>query len=189
MDRRTYSHPSPLLKRAIEVGALVMCLVMLIGALTMMALPLLGAPSGFLLAGPLLILLAAPVLMLTAYAPAVTLDAHGITLHPAIWQDRHIPWETVAAVKVYPLLPSPDEESVRRHLIGVRSYKPAQGIMLVVPSLPAQYRIVGYLAGVGGKPAVVLTNRAHRDFDHLVEDVLNLTNSTIHDPELYYASD
>jgi hypothetical protein len=54
--------------------------------------------------------------------------------------------------------------------------------------LPVQYRIVGFFAGVRSQPAVALTNRAHADYDKLVEIVLSNTDPAIHDADLYAES-
>jgi hypothetical protein len=43
--------------------------------------------------------------------------------------------------------------------------------MLVIPSLPAPYRIAGFLAGEGAKPVIALTTRTHSDYDALVEAI------------------
>lgn len=186
MTPRTHRHPNPLLNRIIETGALVITLVMLAGALLILVLPFMGAPRGLLLAPVLIALLAAPVLMLTAYAPEVTVDEAGITLHPVVWKDRHIRWEEIEAVRLYPLLPTSDQEVTRRYFVGQRNYRPAEGILLVIPSLPLQYRIVDFFAGdrARPRPAIALTNRAHAAYDDLYEIVLRMTDPAIHDETL-----
>jgi hypothetical protein len=87
-------------------------------------------------------------------------------------------------VKVYPLLPSADAETTRRLTVGRIKYRPAAGIMLVIPGLPPQYRIAGFFAGERAAPIIALTNRAHADYERLVEAVLTFTDSRIHDPAL-----
>lgn len=185
-----YTHPHPMLNRVIQYGALVVAILMVASAPLQIALTLLGAPGGlFILSAIFTVLLAAPVLMLTAYAPAVTVDKSGLTLHPAVWKERFIAWDAVQAVKVYPLLPTQDQEITRRFTVGRRNYRPADGIMLVIPGLPPQYRIAGFFVGERSRPIVVLTNRAHRDYDRLLRQILEYTNSSVHDDALFTSSD
>lgn len=185
MKPRKHTHPRPWLNRAVQYGALVVVALMVASAPLQVLLTLAGAPDGFVLAALLTVLLAAPVLMLTAYTPAVSVDDDGITLHPVIWRDRFVAWDAIQAVKVYPLLPTPDMEAVRRIAVGRRKYRPAEGIMLVVPGLPPQYRIAGFFAGERAAPIVVLTNRAHTDYGRLLETVLDRTAPDIHGESLY----
>ena len=190
MQTHTFRHPNPVLKRLVEVGALVVCVALVLSAgLLLLIPPLVGAPSGFLLASPLTLLLAIPVLMLTVDAPAVTVSNKGLSLHPVVWKDRFVPWDEVVSVDVYPLLPHADTEITRRYAIGKRRYRPAQGIMLLIPSLPLPYRIAGFLAGTGARPIIALTNRAHVDYDHLLEIVLQMTDPALHNPDLYDFND
>jgi hypothetical protein len=185
MKPTTHHHPQPRLNRAIQYGALIVTALMLISAPLQVLLTILGAPGGlFVFSAFFTVLLAAPVLMLTAYAPAVTVDEGGITLRPVVWAERFVPWEAIRAVKVYPLLPIADAEVTRRYAVGKRRYQAARGIMLVIPGLPPQYRIAGFLAGERAAPVIALTNRAHTDYDQLVETVLHRTDPGIHDAEL-----
>jgi len=185
MKPRTHNHPNMLLKRAIEYGAIGIVIVMLLSALGLLLLPAISsAPGGFAFAAVLVLLLMPAVLMLTAYAPPVSVDKDAITLHPMIWQDRRVPWSDVSEVGVYPLLPREDTEIPRKYVVGTRNYKPAAGILLVIPSLPWQYRIVGFFAGVQSRPAIALTNRAHVDYEHLLQAVLQQTDAAIHAEDL-----
>lgn len=188
MEQTTHHHPRPKLDRLIQWGAVVVTAVIVVGVLGQIALALL-APSaalrGLALFGALLTgLLAFPILMLTAVAPTISVDATGFTLRPVVWQARRIPWDAVRAVKPYPLLPIEDAEITRRYAVGKRNYRPASGIMLVIPGLPPQYRIAGFLAGERAAPVVALTNRAHTDYDRLVRAVLTYTDAHTHDAEL-----
>jgi hypothetical protein len=119
----------------------------------------------------------------------VTVSNEGLTLHPVVWKDRFVRWDEIASIAVYPLLPAADTEVTRRYAVGKRRYRPAQGIMLVIPSLPPPYRIAGFFAGTGAKPIIALTNRAHVDYDHLLEIVLQMTDPALHDPDLYDSAD
>lgn len=171
------------MNRAIQYGAGFVAGLMVLTAPAQIMLTLTGAPQGFILSAFFTVLLATPVLMLTAYAPAVRVDETGITLLPAIWKTQIIPWKRITAVKVYPLLPTPDSEVTRRAAFGQR-YRPADGIMLIIPGLPPQYRIAGFFAGERAAPVIALTNRAHADYDDLVEKVLAATDPAHHDPAL-----
>ncbi|MFW5692514.1 MAG: PH domain-containing protein, partial [Chloroflexota bacterium] len=180
-------HPKPWVDRVSQVVALAATLVLVVCAPLLMLLPLAGAPGGFVLIGLLALLLALPLIMRTAVAPAVTVDADGLTLRPMFWRDQRLPWSAVQAVRVFPLLPSEDAEVTRRIAVGRRNYRPAAGLMLVIPTLPPQYRIAGLLAGERGRPVVALTNRAHQDYDQLARAVLTYTDASAHDPELIQA--
>lgn len=185
MTSRFYPHPKAGFNRIIQYGAMGVVIIMLISAPLQILLTLLGAPGGaFVMSAILTILLAAPVLMVTAVAPAVTVSEEGLTLHPTIWKERLIAWEDITAVKVFPLLPSEDVEVNRRIMVGRLKYKPAAGIMLVIPSLPWQYRIAGFFAGERAAPVIALTNRAHSDYEELRQQVLELTNPELHDNDL-----
>ncbi len=164
----THTHPSPGKDRLTQYGAVGLALLMLLCVPALLLLTLLGAPGGFfVLAAMVIVLLTPPVLMVTAVTPAVTVGDDGVTLQPLIWRDRHIPWDAVTAVKVYPLLPPESSEVNRRNFVGRRNYTVSEGIMLIVPSLPLQYRIVGFFAGEPGRGVVALTNRTHTDYNPL----------------------
>ncbi len=189
MKPTRFPHPNPALNRAVEIGALGVTVIMATTAPLQVLLTLLGAPGGlFVLSAFFTLVLAAPVLMLTAYAPEVTVSDEGLTIHPVVWKDRFIQWSDITAVKVYPLMPHEDAETVRRAAVGRNNYVPANGIMLVVPGLPLQYRIAGFLAGERAKPVIALTNRAHVDYAKLVRVVLSNTRGTIQDDELRASS-
>ncbi|MEQ8677732.1 MAG: hypothetical protein RLP44_04020 [Aggregatilineales bacterium] len=184
MKPQTFNHPKPTLSRIIQYGALAAAGILLIAALLQILIALTDSPDGFILIAFVTALLALPLLMLTAVAPAVTVNDAGLTIHTPIWKDRHIAWSEISAVKVYPLLPAEDAEVTRKFTVGQIKYRTAQGIMLVIPALPVQYRIAGFLAGERAKPIIALTNRAHADYETLVKLILSQTDSAIHDAEL-----
>lgn len=185
MKAVTHTHPRPRLDWLVQVGALVVTGVMVTSAPLQVLLTLAGAPGGlFVLSAFFTVLLAAPVLMQTAVAPAVTVADAGLTLRPVVWKARFIPWDAVRAVKIYPLLPTVDSESLRRLVVGKNSYRAVEGIMLVIPGLPAQYRIAGFFAGERAAPVIALTSRAHTNYDQLVRVVLAQTDAARHDPAL-----
>ena len=43
--------------------------------------------------------------------------------------------------------------------------------MLIIPSLPLQYRFTGLFAGEGFTGVIALTNRSHTDYDALIKQV------------------
>ena len=181
-----HHHPKPQLNRLIHYGAAgIVILLVLTVPLQIILNFLIGAQGGFIISALVTLLLAAPVLMLTTIAPAVTVQHDGLTLHPIIWKERFIPWEAITAVKVFPLLPGREAEVNRRWMVGKKNYRPADGIMLVIPSLPVQYRITGFFAGAASQPVIAITNRAHTDYDTLVKAILTHTDEAIHDTELF----
>lgn len=169
-----HQHPKPFINRMAQAIMLFSAVAILFAVFGSIILVLLvGAPEAFLLIGFVVALMIFPLLMQTAVAPAVTIQPEGLTIHPFYWKDQTIPWDEIAAVKVYPLLPSKDEEITRKYAVGKKNYRIAEGIMLIIPSLPPQYRIAGFFAGEHAKPVIALTNRAHTDYDELVKSVLN----------------
>ena len=168
MIKSTHTHPNPLLDRATQYGALTLAVIMLLSVPLQVLLTVLGAPGGLFVITALIVLALTPtVLMLTATTPAVTLQADGIWLEPHIWRRRFVPWEQVTALKVYPLIPKENEEVQRRTFVGRKNYTPTAGVMLVIPSLPLQYRIAAFFAGENGKGIVALTSRTHTEYAKL----------------------
>ncbi|MFZ4827651.1 MAG: hypothetical protein ACOYLB_09850 [Phototrophicaceae bacterium] len=163
-----FQHPQPRLNQFIQWGAMLLWWVMVLSVPLQVMLGLLIAYGGLLFITALTTLLLAPtVLLLTLATPPVQITPEGITLLPRVWQPQTIAWEQVSAFQVYPLLPQADQEVNRRHLVGRKNYRPAEGVMLIVPSLPLPYRILGFFVGSGDKGAVAFTNRTHTDYDGL----------------------
>jgi hypothetical protein len=184
MKTQTFTHPNTWIDRISQWVALIGA-VILVAALPLMAVIVaLGAPGGFLLVGLVALILSTPLIMRTAVTPAVSLDDDGLTLHPLFWRTQTIPWDAIQAVQTFPLLPSEDAEVTRKVAVGRRNYRPAAGLMLVIPSLPPAYRIAGFFAGVGGQPVIALTNRAHTDYEQLIRLILEKTDPDIHDDDL-----
>jgi hypothetical protein len=170
----THSHPNPTTDRIAQVGGLVLAIVMVAAGLGQIALAFVGLPL-FLLSGIITLLLIAPVMLLTSATPAVTVAPEGITIQPRVWRDRFVRWEQVRAVKPYPLLPPKDVETGRRTFVGKRRYRPAEGIMLVIPALPFVYRFTGLFTGEGFTGVIGLTNRTHTEYEALVGQVEKYT--------------
>lgn len=168
----SHPHPKPRLDRLTQYGAMALLLVMALTVPLQILLALLGAPAFlFLLTAIFTALLAPFILMLTTATPAVTVAPEGITVQPVVWRQRFVPWSDVTAIKDYPLLPQPDAELSRKVMTGRKRYQPAEGLMLLIPALPVQYRITGFLAGEGFTPVIAVTNRAHSRYDVLVKKI------------------
>lgn len=164
-----FAHPNPRLNRLTQYSAFLLMLLMLIVAVGQLALALIGFPPGVLLiTSAITLLLVAPVLMLTTVTPAVTVSEAGITIEPVVWRSRAVRWDEIEAIKPYPLLPPAEVEAGRRAIVGRRRYRPAEGIMLVIPSLPPHYRFTGLFTGEGFTGIIALTNRTHTDYGRLV---------------------
>jgi len=112
------------------------------------------------------------VLLLTTATPRVIISPEGLTIQPLIWQAQFVPWNAVQTIKDYPLLPPSGSEVGRKALAGRQRYHPAQGKMLVIPTLPIQYRVTGYFAGEGFTGVIALTNRTHQEYDKLIKKVM-----------------
>jgi hypothetical protein len=167
-----FAHPNPRAQALQERGAAALAGVMQLAAL----LALLFAFSDtrlFLLIGVALALLALmlPVLMLTAASPALEVTDDALILHPRVWRSRAVPWSAVRALKPHPLLPLPESESMRRTMVGRANYQPVCGVLIVIPSLPLPYRILGVFAGEGFTGAIALTSRTHADYDAALREI------------------
>ena len=185
MKPSTHKHPQFQLNRLIQYGALVTVVVLVVVAPLQILLTIAGAPGGlFICSAFISLFLALPLLMLTTVTPTVTVTTDHLTIEPIIWKSRQIDWQDIQAVMIYPLLPSVDGEITRKYFVGREKYKSAQGIMLVIPSLPMQYRIAGFFAGVRGQPVIALTNRAHSNYETLYQSILIQTNKATHHDDL-----
>lgn len=154
-------------KRAGEIGALILTIVMWVCAAV---LGLIGA-SGYplmTLAAIFLALLALPVLQNTARAPDITLREDGLLLQPAVWRDRLVPWADVLALHEDPSLPPEGAEVYRKRAVGKKKYRPAAGKLLLLRGLPLQYRLVGFFSGEGLHPVISVNTRSHADYDRLI---------------------
>jgi hypothetical protein len=173
------THPNPTLDRITQYGALALVSVMLLAALAQIVLALTVRPALlFVLTAIITILLIPFVLMLTTSTPGVTVGKEGLTIEPLIWRAQFVPWRDIKAVKSYPLLPQAGAEVSRKAMAGRKKYRPAEGIMLVIPSLPPQYRITGLLAGEGLTSVIGITTRTHSDYDRLTEKIFTYIGIT-----------
>lgn len=173
------THPNPAVDRITQYGALVLVVIMLAAALAQIVLALTIRPALlFILTSIITILMIPFVLMLTASTPGVTVTKDGLTIEPLIWKAHFVPWQDVKAVKYYPLLPQAGAEVPRKAMVGRKNYRPAEGIMLVIPSLPPQYRITGLLAGEGFTSVIGVTTRTHSNYDQLTEKIFTFTGTS-----------
>jgi hypothetical protein len=167
----THVHPNPTSDRIAQYGGVVLVIVMMAAALGQVALAAAGLPL-LLLSAFVTVALVAPVMLLTSATPAVSVAPDGITIQPRVWSERFVHWGDIRAIKDYPLLPPRDVESGRRALVGQKRYRPAEGKMLVIPSLPLPYRFTGVFAGEGFTGVIGLTNRTHTDYEALIRQVV-----------------
>jgi hypothetical protein len=171
-----HTHPKPTTDRLTQYGGAALVVVMIAGAVGQFALALVGLPL-LLLGGIVTLVLIAPVMMLTTATPAVSVSADGLTLMPRVWPQRVVAWGEIREVRDYPLLPPENIEPGRKLMVGRRRYRPAEGIMLVIPSLPLYYRFTGLFTGAGFTGVIGLTNRTHTDYDALVRQVQKYTGT------------
>lgn len=165
--------PQPGIYRLTQrLTAAVMLGVVLAAPLQIALAAALGNAPLFYLTGVLSLLLLLPLLLYSTATPPVTLTETGLVLHPAIWPSQTVSWHQVEAIRRYPLLPPPDTEAVRKAAVGRQKYRPADGLMLVIPSLSLPYRAVGFFTGEGLRPVVAFTNRTHSDYDRLARTLL-----------------
>jgi hypothetical protein len=174
MKTATYTHPQAARQRTAHLAAGALILAMLFGVIGQVLLVISGIFTGvMLISAGVTLLLILPVIMLTTATPPVTLSAEGITVQPHLWRARFVAWGDVQALKAYPLLPPQDTEVLRRAAVGRKRYQAASGVMLIMPTLPLQYRVHGFFAGEGFTPVIALTNRTHQDYPELLRQLDN----------------
>lgn len=175
----THTHPNPTLDKLTQYGALAVLVIIVLAVPLQLVLAVVGAPF-FVLTALFTLLFAPFILLLMTTTPALSLSANGLTLQPRIWKTRFIPWDAVTAVKPYPLLPPADAEVTRKALAGRKKYRPAEGVMLVIPALPLPYRFGGFFAGEGFTPVIAVTTRTHTDYDDLIRQIRQHTKAAQH---------
>jgi hypothetical protein len=163
--------PSPTLYRVQQSLAAVLLALIVLASSGLFVLALLISAPLMVLMAVLLAMLAAPVIMLLSISPPLTLDDEGFTLQPFWGKEQRIAWADIESMRVYPLLPQPDQEVERRLVEGRKRYRAAEGYMLLIPRLPWRYRAGGFFAGLRGQSIVALTNRSHSDYDTLIQRV------------------
>lgn len=144
-------------------------ILMLIAVIALIVLAITLPAPLFGLMALVVLLLTAPVAMQLSVSPPVIVEADGILVQPLLWPERRIAWDQIDAIRPYGLLPSQDQEVLKRVLQGRNNYEAARGVMLLSPSLPLQYRIAGYFVGQPGHSLIAVTNRTHQDYNSFLE--------------------
>lgn len=167
----TYNHPKPMTYRfsQIVLGIASVLVVFSGGMLLIFGFII---PQGFLFIpmGIVTWLLLLPLTLATSATPPITITEDGIELRPMLWSNMQVNWQDIVDVKNYPLLPSEDSELLRKGMVGRKNYQVAGGMMLVVNKLPLNYRVVGFFAGEGFRPAIAFTNRSHENYAQLITE-------------------
>lgn len=145
--------------------------VMLVMAIALVVIAIVLAAPLFGVMALVLGLLTAPILMQLSVSPPLSVDEHGIELQPLLWRKRHVVWHEIEAIQPYGLLPRQDQEVLKRVLQGRNNYEDARGVMLLVPTLPWPYRIIGFFVGRAGQALFAVTNRSHRNYDDFLDQV------------------
>lgn len=167
----TSTHLHPRLDRLTQTAALALAVVMTLAALAQVGIAL-AAGLPLFLATALLTLGLVPIALIpTTIAPTVTVSDEGLTIAPLFWRRQSVPWAAVGALKPNPLLPPANTETGRRLISGRRHYEPARGVIVVLPNLPPQYRIVGFFAGEGFTSVITLGSRTHTAYDTLLASI------------------
>lgn len=163
-----HNYPNQTLYKMQQIGLGILFASAVFGAIAL-------AVFAFLLGFPLFVIMALLVLGLSGYVlmgivntPPIIIRDDGITLQAMFDKDRHIAWDEIDTIAPYPLLPQANQEILKQYLVGRNKYQSADGIMLLIPSLPFPYRIAGALAGEKGVPMIAFTNRTHTDYETLV---------------------
>lgn len=172
MSQLTHHIPQSIFRYRLQqvLLLLILCMMLVAGVLLLWLAVTLPAPL-FALMLPFIAGLALPVFMQLSVSPPLHVDTSGITIQPFLWRARHIAWDEIAAIKAYPLLPGQDNEVVKRALVGRNNYEEAQGVMLLVPALPLQYRAVSFFVGESGQALIAVTNRSHRNYARFLKQV------------------
>ncbi|MAU11560.1 MAG: hypothetical protein CL607_17180 [Anaerolineaceae bacterium] len=164
-----HDYPSPWQMRLqyiiVQIG-----LILLLASLPLLVLIAIAFNGPFLLmALPLLGFFLLPLLHNLSATPAVSVDDEGLRLRPAFSPERHVPWDAIAEIRDYPLLPTENHETLRKFVIeGRKQYRAPRGIMLIIPGLGWRYRATGLFAGANGRPVIAFTSRSHTDYDVLM---------------------
>ena len=172
MGKQTsHTHPNKALYKLQQISLLILLIVAVVASLMLIVVAFILSAPLFVIMSLLLLLLSAPLLMALVNTPPVTITDEGLILEPFIGNQRPIAWHDIERIEAYPLLPQPDQEILKQYAIGRNKYRAAEGIMLIVPSLPLPYRIAGLLAGANRKPIIAFTNRSHSDYDTLTHRI------------------
>lgn len=180
MGKQTeHTHPNRFIYLAQQISLTILFALTVFAALMLIAVAVLLSAPLFILMSGIVLFLSLFVVMGMVNTPPIIITDEGIILKRFIGGDRLILWQEIKEVAPYPLLPQANQEILKQYLIGRNKYRAAEGLMLIVPSLPFVYRIASVLAGEKGAPIVAFTNRAHRDYDILNQRILHHANHAI----------
>lgn len=104
-----------------------------------------------------------PCLMLLTTTPPLTIDEEGLILRPFLGRQRRVYWHEIEELQTYTMLPMATHETARRALAG-EPYTVEQGLLLIIPKLPYVNRLMGWYAGAGWRPGIIVTNRTHNNY-------------------------
>jgi len=173
MKTTHYTHPNQRVYRLTQWLAFILMWVILLTVPLQVTIAIIYPPAAlFYLSAIVTFTLIAPLILYLTTTPTVSVDEHGITLHPFIGSVHQIEWEHIVEIKDYPLLPRRGHEVNKRLLTGRNRYQEAQGIMLITPRLPMLHYVGGFFVGEYGRKIIALTNRTHTDYDHLNTQVV-----------------
>ena len=176
----THTHPNSTLYK-LQQGILMTLIVLAVfGAVMFVVIALVLPAPLFIVMGLLVLLLSVPLFMGLLNTPPVVISDSGLTLQGFMGREIQIAWDDIHSVNDYPLLPQANQEILKQYLVGRKKYRAAEGIMLIIPSLPVLYRFAGFLAGEGGQPIIAFTNRKHTDYAILKQRILDNTDPTNH---------
>ncbi len=160
------------MNRLTQYGAFALLIVMLVAAVAQVVIALLDARATLLgIAAIFTLGLTLPVILLLTATPPLSADSSGLTIEPTIGRPIRVAWSDIAAVKEYPLLPPSESESGRKLMVGKKRYQRAEGLLLVIPRLPAPYRVTGFFCGEGFRACIGVTNRSHTDYARLASQI------------------
>lgn len=187
MGKQTqHTHPNTTLYK-LQQGILTTLIGMALFGAVMFVIIAIAVPAPlFVVMSVLVLLLSIPLFMGLLNTPPVTISDEGLTIQGFMERERQLAWDDIQQVSDYPLLPQANQEILKQYLVGRTKYRPAEGIMLVIPSLPFLYRFAGFLAGENGAPIIAFTNRKHTDYDTLKQRILHSTphaNHTVYQEE------
>lgn len=181
MGKQTeHTHPNLSLYKLQQAILSTLIVLALFGAVMFIIIALLLPAHLFIVMGILVLLLAIPLCMGLLNTPPVVISDEGLTIASFLGREQLIAWDDIQKVSDYPLLPQANQEILKQYLVGRKNYRPAEGIMLIIPQLPILYRFAGFLAGEGGSPIIAFTNRTHSDYDTLKRRILHYTPTHTH---------
>ena len=181
MGKQTqHTHPNSTLYK-LQQGILSTLIVLAaFGAVMFVIIAFILPAPLFVVMAILILLLSVPLFMGLLNTPPIVISDEGVTIQGFMGRETQIEWHEIQGVNDYPLLPQANQEIIKQYLVGRKKYRAAEGIMLIIPSLPVLYRFAGFLAGEGGQPIIALTNRQHTDYDILKQRILSNTDPSTH---------